>query len=108
MELGLDLGRAEDRFKWFIASILFAKRISSSIAKRTFKLFIECRLDSLSSILNAGWDRIVDVLDDGGYVRYDFSTASNILEALNTLRILTEILRGFTGIPGILRIWRGG
>jgi endonuclease III len=86
MELGLDLGRAEDRFKWFIASILFAKRISSSIAKRTFKLFIERRLDSLSSILNAGWDRIVDVLDDGGYVRYDFSTASNILEALNTLR----------------------
>ena len=86
MELGLDLRRAEDRFKWFIASILFARRISSNIAKRTFKLFMERKLDSLSSILSAGWDRLVDVLDDGGYVRYDFSTASNILEALNTLR----------------------
>ncbi len=28
-ELGLDLHRAEDRFRWFLASILFAKRISA-------------------------------------------------------------------------------
>lgn len=86
VELGLDLRKAEDRFKWFIASILFAKRISSDIAKRTFKLFIEYKLDSPDNILNAGWNRLVEVLDEGGYVRYDFSTASNILEALNTLR----------------------
>lgn len=86
MELGLDLRKAEDRFKWFIASILFAKRISSSIAKRTFKLFMEYGLDSIDSILSAGWCRLVDVLDEGGYVRYDFSTASRILEALSTLK----------------------
>ena len=86
VELGLDLKKAEDRFKWFIASILFARRISSDIAKRTFKLFMEYKLDNLDGILNAGWNRLVDVLDEGGYVRYDFSTASNIIEALNTLR----------------------
>ncbi|MEM1545298.1 MAG: hypothetical protein QXY40_00955 [Candidatus Methanomethylicia archaeon] len=86
VELGLDLRKVEDRFKWFIASILFAKRISSDIAKRTFKLFIEYKLDSPDNILNAGWNRLVEVLDEGGYVRYDFSTASNILEALNTLK----------------------
>ena len=34
-ELGLDLKTKEDRFKWFLASILFAKRISSEVAKRT-------------------------------------------------------------------------
>ena len=39
-ELGLDLRNPEDRFKWFLASILFAKRISSEIAKRTFQLFL--------------------------------------------------------------------
>ena len=35
-ELGLDLKTEEDRFKWFLASVLFAKRISSEVAKRTF------------------------------------------------------------------------
>ena len=38
-ELGLDLRKAADRFKWFLASILFAKRISSEIAKRTYREF---------------------------------------------------------------------
>lgn len=37
-ELGLDVRRAEDRFKWFLASILFAKRISAKLAMTTFKL----------------------------------------------------------------------
>ena len=38
-ELGLDLLKVEDRFKWFLASILFAKRISARIAMATFKEF---------------------------------------------------------------------
>jgi len=78
-ELGLDLRKPEDRFKWFLASILFAKRISSDIAKRTFKRFEEENLTTPRSILEAGWDKLVQVLDSGGYVRYDFSTASNLL-----------------------------
>lgn len=105
MELGLDLRKAEDRFKWFIASILFARRISSSIAKRTFKLLMEYRLDSIDSILSAGWDRLVDVLDEGGYVRYDFSTASIILEALSTLKSVyggLEELHECSSSPGDL------
>jgi hypothetical protein len=35
-ELGIDLDTEEGRFKWFLASILFAKRISSDIAKKTY------------------------------------------------------------------------
>ncbi|MEM2875935.1 MAG: hypothetical protein QXL67_03155 [Candidatus Bathyarchaeia archaeon] len=62
-ELGLNLSKPEDRFKWFLASILFAKRISAEVAKRTFKRFE----------------------DSGGYVRYDFSTASNLLECMKKL-----------------------
>jgi len=38
-ELGLNLKTEEDRFKWFLASILFAKRISSEVAKRTYREF---------------------------------------------------------------------
>lgn len=78
-ELGLNLREPEDRQKWFLASILFAKRISSSIAIKTFKRFQEENLTAPRAILEAGWDKIVQVLDSGGYVRYDFSTASNLL-----------------------------
>ena len=85
-ELGLDLSRPEDRFKWFIASMLFAKRISSEIAKRTFRRFLEEGLTTPEKILSAGWDKLVEVLDSGGYVRYDFSTATNILEAVKLLK----------------------
>jgi len=85
-ELGLDLGKEEDRFKWFLASILFAKRISSQIAKKTYKEFERRIAITPQSISEAGWDKLVEVLDSGGYVRYDFSTASNLLEIAASLK----------------------
>ena len=85
-ELGLDLTKEGDRFKWFIASILFAKRISSQIAKRTYREFEGENIVTPESILEAGWDKLVEVLDSGGYVRYDFSTASNLLEIAASLK----------------------
>jgi len=85
-ELGLDLTKPEDRFKWFLASILFAKRISAEIAKRTYRRFEEEELTTPEKILAAGWDRLVQVLDSGGYVRYDFSTATNLLRIMRELK----------------------
>jgi len=85
-ELGLDLLRPDDRFKWFLASILFAKRISTDIAKKTYRRFEAEGLTSPDEILAAGWDRLVQVLDSGGYVRYDFSTASNLLSVVSDLK----------------------
>ena len=85
-ELGLDLSRPEDRFKWLLASLLFAKRISTEIAKETYRRFKEEELVTPEKILEAGWDRLVEVLDSGGYVRYDFSTASRLLEIMKKLR----------------------
>ena len=84
-ELGLDLEREEDRFKWFLASILFAKRISAEVAKRTYREFEKQGIVTPESIRDAGWDKLVEVLDSGGYVRYDFSTASNLLEIAASL-----------------------
>ena len=84
-ELGLDLTRPVDRFKWFLAAILFAKRISAEIAKKTYREFEKEKLTTPERILEAGWSRLVEVLDSGGYVRYDFSTASNILECMRKL-----------------------
>jgi endonuclease III len=85
-ELGLDLKTEEDRFKWFLASLLFAKRISSEVAKRTYREFEKEGIVTPESITGAGWDKLVEVLDSGGYVRYDFSTASNLLEIAASLR----------------------
>ena len=85
-ELGLDLSKPEDRFRWFLASILFAKRISAEIAKKTFRRFEEEGLITPEKILEAGWHRLVQVLDSGGYVRYDFSTASNLLSIMKELK----------------------
>ncbi|KPV63323.1 MAG: hypothetical protein AOA65_1331 [Candidatus Bathyarchaeota archaeon BA1] len=93
-ELGLDLTRPKDRFKWFLASILFAKRISAEIAKKTYRRFEEEGLTTPERILAAGWDRLVEVLDSGGYVRYDFSTASNLLRIMEELKEKYEDLEG--------------
>jgi len=84
-ELGLNLSRPEDRFKWLLASMLFAKRVSSEVAKATYKRFEEEGLTTPKRILEAGWDRLVEALDSGGYVRYDFSTASNLQKAVERL-----------------------
>ncbi len=84
-ELGLDLRKKRHRFLWFLASLLFAKRISSSIAKRTFRVLAENGIDTPARIREAGWDRLVQLLDEGGYVRYDFSTATNLLDCAELL-----------------------
>jgi endonuclease III len=85
-ELGLDLTNPKDRFKWFLASVLFAKRISAEIAKQTYLYFEQEELTSPDAIMHAGWDQLVEVLDSGGYTRYDFSTATNLLGIVKTLK----------------------
>ncbi len=85
--LGIDLPslRPEEIFKWFLASLLFGARISETIAVKTYKQFEEAGLLSPSKILEAGWHSLVDVLDKGGYVRYDYKTATKLLEVMGNL-----------------------
>jgi endonuclease III len=85
-ELNLDLSKPEDRFKWFLASVLFAKRISAQAAKETYFYFEQEELTSPDALLEAGWDRLVEALDAGGYTRYDFSTATYLLGIAKTLK----------------------
>ncbi|MFQ6089592.1 MAG: hypothetical protein ACE5K0_11935, partial [Candidatus Methanofastidiosia archaeon] len=77
-ELGIDV--AEDPFKWFLASVLFGARISEDIASRTFKEFEKAKVTTPEEILRTSRDRLVEILDSGGYVRYDFKTAEKLLE----------------------------
>ena len=85
-ELGIDLSQPSGRFKWFLASILFGARIGERIAANTYLQFVEAGVDAPDRIIEAGWDRLVEILDAGGYVRYDFSTASKLLDIMSKLK----------------------
>jgi len=80
-ELGIDLsnGESSEIFKWFLASKLMGARISTDIAMRTYRAFEKRGITTPNSIIETGWDGLVKILDDGGYVRYDFSTATRLL-----------------------------
>ena len=98
-ELGIDLSSKQETeyFKWFLACLLFGKPIQQEVAKRTYFEFVKEGLTSPEAILQAGWDKLVEVLDRGHYVRYDFSTATKLLDVSKTLRetygTLTDLLK---------------
>ena len=87
-DLGIDLksGREEEIFKWFLACLLFGKPIQQEVAKRTYFEFEKEGILCPEKILKAGWDRLVEILDRGHYVRYDFSTATKLLEICKELK----------------------
>jgi len=91
--LGINLASMEsdEVFKWFLASVLFGARISENIAMKTYKEFEKAGVLSPETILETGWQGLVDILDRGGYVRYDFKTATKLLEVA---RILKEKYEG--------------
>lgn len=86
-ELGIQLegGREEEVFKWFLAAVLFGARISERIALKAFEEFCRRGVVTPRRILDTGWDGLVAILDAGGYVRYDFKTATKLLEVCGNL-----------------------
>ena len=76
----------EELFKWFLACLLFGKPIQQGVARRTYLEFVRAGLVTPERILEAGWDELVRVLDEGHYVRYDFSTATKLLEVCRMLK----------------------
>lgn len=86
-ELGIDIesGRSNEIFKWFLASILFGARISQAKAMQTYYEFEKRKVITPDAIIGTGWDGIVEILDKGGYKRYDFKTATKLLEVMQML-----------------------
>jgi hypothetical protein len=85
--LGIDLAskREEELFKWFLACLLFGKPIQSEIAEQAWRELVHVGLTSPAAISRAGWDKLVSLLDRAHYVRYDFSTATKLLEVSREL-----------------------
>ena len=86
-ELGIDLGAPYpgERFKWFLAAVLYGARISESLARRTWHEFAAHGMLAPDRILATRWDGLVDILDAGGYVRYDYKTATKLLDVCTAL-----------------------
>lgn len=81
--LGIDVKK--EPFKWFLASMLFGAPIREETAIRTYRIFEREHLTQPESIVNAGMDKVVEVLDEGGYTRYDIKTAKKIIEACTNI-----------------------
>ena len=96
--LGIDLASQRDQelFKWFLACLLFGKPIQTEIAEQAYHELINARLTSPAAILRAGWDKLVSLLDRAHYVRYDFSTATKLLE------VCQELKRRYGTLSGLL------
>jgi len=86
-DLNIDLlsGKESEIFKWFLVCLLFGKPIQQEVAQRTYFEFVEQKLVTPQKITNAGWDKLVQVLDAGHYVRFDFSTADKLLDVCKML-----------------------
>lgn len=85
--LSIDLEEGDPAYvKWFLASFLYSKPIREESATKTYRLFEESGLTSAGAIVRAGWDRLVELLDKGGYARYDYSTADRLLAIFGSLQ----------------------
>lgn len=86
--LGINLKKEDDYeiSKWFLASILYSKPIRESSATRTYQCFEKNEVLTPDALVETGWDGLVSILDEGGYTRYDFSTATKLLEIYKNLQ----------------------
>jgi endonuclease III len=115
-DLAIDInsGKEEELFKWFLACLLFGKPIQQEIAKRAYTELIKEQLLSPEKVLDAGWDRLVHILDRAHYVRYDFSTATKLLnvskellDKYGTIRSMIESSRTAEELGNRLQEFKG-
>jgi endonuclease III len=85
LEIDLRSMKEEEFFKWLLACLLFGKPIQRTVAVRAYNEFVKEGLLSPKAILDVGWDKLVEILDRGHYVRFDYSTADKLLEVSTKL-----------------------
>jgi hypothetical protein len=86
--LGIKLegGKDKEIFKWFLAAVLFGAPITETSVVKTYKCFEKRGVLSPEKILETGWNGLVEILDEGSYTRYDYKTASKLLEVMKNLK----------------------
>lgn len=80
-ELGIELdddpdGSQVDR--WFLAATLFRARIPWVVAELSYRALAGSGVRGLSDVVDRDNDELVDLLDEGGYARYDDLTEKRL------------------------------
>ena len=71
-DYGLDVTAGDDdMFRWFLLAYLFGKPIQSTVAAKTWQLFIDRLIDTPWAILDMPPRQLRQLLDEGKYTRYD-------------------------------------
>ncbi len=87
-ELGIDLvqGGEGALFKWLLASVLMGKRIRAQAAVQTYQVIVDRHgRDTPGKLAACSSQELVRMLGEGGYARYDESTAVRLLALANKL-----------------------
>jgi endonuclease III len=64
------LSSDSDLFRWFLLTFLLGKPIQSTVAVKTWKLFIAQKADIPWTILELSDRQLVNLFHEGGYTRY--------------------------------------
>ena len=72
-------------FQWLIAADLYSTRISNRLAEAGAKALFEAGLTTPETLIEAGWERRVELLNGAGFARMDESYARMIGEAADLL-----------------------
>lgn len=79
------LDSEDDMFRWLLAAYLFGKPIQASVATQTWQLFIDKKLDTPWAIADIPRRKLVHLLDEGKYTRYDESMATALQKCMGQL-----------------------
>ena len=91
-DFGLDIMSGDDdMFRWFLLCYMLGKPIQSSVAVQTWRLFIDNGIDTPWAIIDAGNHRLVRLLHEGKYTRYQHVMAN----ALETC--MAQLIRMYEG-----------
>jgi hypothetical protein len=85
-ELGIDVDRNEAEIeRWTLAATLFGARISAVIAERTFAILEQAGVHRIANAGRREIGTLIELLDAGGYARYDLRTAERLRAIARTL-----------------------
>lgn len=80
----------DDMFRWFLLTYLLGKPIQSTVALRTWKLFLNRTVDTPWAILELSDRQLVTLLHQGGYTRYQHVMTKALKTSMQQLVAMYE------------------
>lgn len=98
----------DDLFRWFLLCFLLGKPIQSTVAVKTWQLFIDRKIDFPWAILETGDRQLVSLLHRGGYTRYQHVMSRALKTCMQqlvdyyegSLQLMIESSENETNFPG--------